>query len=1265
MTQSPPRKITKLYRLIISLFLLAVVLITLYVVIARQAVIWVSDYRIELQEKLSKTLHDTPVTIGDIKGSWDIFSPTIILQNIHIGTQKQMLEVDQLTLELDVPSSILNWQLRIDKIHGENLTLQIRENNPNDWSIGGIPKQKDPITPEIVLSQLQRFKKLSISNSTISIHPYQKASRVFTHINATLTHFSDEDMRLDGILYINDDKPLTLSIDASINPKHWYKLKGKFYANVPYINWRTWLPENIDIPWKIDDLTLGGQVWGSVRKGELQSLAIDTKNSQIAVNYQKNNTVSFKDITMQAWFNHHTSNYTDVQIKNLSFNANQTHFQNDNLRFVQHNTDKHRQWDLQASTLNIENTLTPILALAPIPQETQQIIHDINPKGNINNLHITWLPDKPLIERLKFSAEVENVSFNPYKETVGSGNISGKIQGGINEGTLALKAKDFSLFIAALFNKPWHYKQADSLLNWSFDGEKVSIFSHLMQLKADEGDLTGDMMIRLYPHNPIQDYMDLRVNITNGDASYTPKYIPSKAKMSKELVHWLNTAIIGGDIENGYFQFQGSLNKKTPSTAHALLLYMKVNKTEVNYQQPWLPIRDIAGEVFIQPSGVKILAEHGTISNTTLEKIKVNIPLNKKQTIPHLYAKAELKSTVNDTLHVLKNSPRNISEVFTTWQGQGVIQGQLQLDIPLEKHQEPLVITDFKAYNASLNLQYPIPPLMNISGDFNYNSQQGLSSKAITATVLGNPVQGIIEAEGKNTPISHLKLKGIINIAKLINWYFPTKEGWPIQGTTPYNLDLLIAKKNQLTISSTLKGIEFDLPAPFNKTAKQTKNISFQMDFGKEQPIALKLDYGTLMNSVIAMDKNGQNWRGELLLNQGKASLSDKQGLQVRGNFGQVNIEEWYNLYNKYLADLPESKSPFNSKEINNINLLIGKVVGFNIPPQQAAIYIQPAGNTGWQLNLNSPSLFGRLTAPQTKDLPYYIHLNYLKIPETLTSILKKSKSDNTLDLSKIPSISLSIQQLFLGDESIGSIRFDNAKHEEGLKVSNIALNLRGVHIHGDLDWKIGKQTTFTGKLFGKNLDKVLANWNVKPSITADKFSVVINGTWKGSPTEFSPEHFTGTLSPELKSGRILSFDESTANILRIFGILNLEAVTRQLRLDFSDFYKPGLAFNSIKGELKGDNGLLTITKPILLEGPSMMISMSGNVNMQTQQVDAIVKVGIPLASSISIATLAVTPPIGGAMLVADYFLGNELMKIAAVSYSVKGDWNNPVINRK
>lgn len=1266
MTQGNPKMTTKIRKLIISCLLLLLVLVALYVSIARQLVVWVSDYKFHLQNKLSETLH-TPVTIGELKGSWDIFSPTLTAYNVHIGDHEQKLEVDQLTLEIDVPQTILNWQVRIATAHGENLKLQIRENKPDIWSIGGIPRQKDPITPEIVLSQLQRFTKISISNSTISVHPYNYPTRTFTHVNATLTHFTDERMRLDGILYINDDKPLILSTTASIAPENWQNLKGTLYADIPYLDWHTWLPKEIELPQQLKKLTLGGQVWANIKNGQLRSATIDTKNSQLVVQHEKNQTVAIKDITMQAWFDAYRQEYIGLQVKGLSFTIGKTPFTDLDLLLTRRTIDDQQQWNAQANSINIEHFIPPVLALAPLSKDIQEAINTVSPKGIIQNVNIKWLPEKPLIDSLSFIADVKDISFNPYKDTVGAGSITGKIQGGINNGHLDLDADNFSLFIAKVYSKPWHYQHAKTTLNWSFDGDTVSIFSHLMQLKGDEGDLVGDMMIRLYPYDGIKDYMDLRVNIANGDASYTSKYIPSKANIDPELVHWLNTSIKSGDIETGFFQYQGSLDKRTPSTAHSLLLYMKPKNAEINYQAPWLPIKQVDGEVFVEPSGVRILADKGVISNSQLTDININIPHVANPGITHLYLNAKIVSTLDDTLQVLKSAPSEISYVFNDWQGTGNLTGNLQLDIPLKKHHQPIVITSFSTKGAQLNLQHPIPPLTNISGSFHYDSTKGLSSQAVTAYALGNPVTGSIIAKGTHgEPLSYMKLKGNIDISKLASWYIAPNKTWPFFGKTPYDLEIWIGENNQLKVSSDLKGIAIDLPAPFTKAAQQEQNFTYQMDFSKQQNTQLQFNYNSVLTAAITMDENQQNWQGELLINQGKASFSNKKGLQVRGNLSQVNLEEWQKLYDKYLSNYTSNQNnkitSVNTNTLRSIDLRIGQVTGFNLPSQQAALYLQPTGEQGWRLDIDSPSIAGRITAPQVNNLPYYVHLRYLKVPKTLVTSLKEKDPINNFSTDNIPNVNLFIHQLFLDDDLIGTINFKNNTSKKGLKVSNIALNLKGLHVHGDLDWQIGKQTAFNGTLSGKNLEDILTSWDIKPTITAKSFKVAINGSWLGTPADFAPEHFTGTLAPELKSGRLLSVDGSSTNILRIFGILNSEAISRRLRLDFTDLYKAGLAYDSIKGEFKGNNGVLQIDKPFSFEGPSMIMSMTGHINMQNQQVDANLRVGVPLGSNISIATLAVAPPVGGAMLIVDYFLGNELMKLVAVNYSIKGNWNNPTI---
>ena len=76
--------------------------------------------------------------------------------------------------------------------------------------------------------------------------------------------------------------------------------------------------------------------------------------------------------------------------------------------------------------------------------------------------------------------------------------------------------------------------------------------------------------------------MDLRVGLRDGDASYTGKYLPTLVPgFSKDLAHWLNTAIQAGHIEQGYFQYQGSLNKGTPPESRSLSLYFAVQDAQL------------------------------------------------------------------------------------------------------------------------------------------------------------------------------------------------------------------------------------------------------------------------------------------------------------------------------------------------------------------------------------------------------------------------------------------------------------------------------------------------------------------------------------------------------------------------------------------------------------------------------------------------------------------------------------------------------------
>ena len=156
-----------------------------------------------------------------------------------------------------------------------------------------------------------------------------------------------------------------------------------------------------------------------------------------------------------------------------------------------------------------------------------------------------------------------------------------------------------------------------------------------MRVEGEEGRLAGDMLIRLMRDPGAEDYMDLQVGLSDGDArQYLPTQLPG---MNKSLANWLKTAIRSGHVEQGYFQWQGSLNRGAAAEAHVMNLYFKVRDGELAYQPGWPALSKTVGEVFVEDSGVRVLASSGNLLNSRVSDVKVDIPLGRPGQTPHLY----------------------------------------------------------------------------------------------------------------------------------------------------------------------------------------------------------------------------------------------------------------------------------------------------------------------------------------------------------------------------------------------------------------------------------------------------------------------------------------------------------------------------------------------------------------------------------------------------------------------------------------------------
>jgi len=197
----------------------------------------------------------------------------------------------------------------------------------------------------------------------------------------------------------------------------------------------------------------------------------------------------------------------------------------------------------------------------------------------------------------------------------------------------------------------------------------------------------------------------------------------------------------------------------------------------------------------------------------------------------------------------------------------------------------------------------------------------------------------------------------------------------------------------------------------------------------------------------------------------------------------------------------------------------------------------------------------------------------------------------------------------------------------------------------------------------GAELGHILRVNEDEPLLEAASGRFVSNLSWEGSPLGFSVLTSEGLVELSLEDGRFVDLGNS-AEVLRLFGILNIETITRRLRLDFLDLVQPGVAFDRVSAKAKIANGSLRFDPEFQMQGPSSSFRMTGVADLVNQQLNQELEVDIPLTNNLPLASVLLgAPQVGGAIYLVEKALGKKLIKVGKTSYRIEGSFDDPQVS--
>jgi len=267
-----------------------------------------------------------------------------------------------------------------------------------------------------------------------------------------------------------------------------------------------------------------------------------------------------------------------------------------------------------------------------------------------------------------------------------------------------------------------------------------------------------------------------------------------------------------------------------------------------------------------------------------------------------------------------------------------------------------------------------------------------------------------------------------------------------------------------------------------------------------------------------------------------------------------------------------------------------------------------------------------------------------------------------------IPELDMKVQEIFVSTVNHG--RWDISLRQNVDDFNNpytlIKINdadSKASYINGDVWWRYSNDRHVTEiknmRINSYDLAATQKAFRQPEAVESKKARFIADVNWQGTPLFFNFKTLSGQVDIKIKDG---VFVNENAGAINAFGVLNVDSITRRLKLDFSDLYQEGVAFDIMKAKVDIRNGLMKFKEPLWVDGPSAKFQLSGTTNLVTGELDQKLIVTFPITSSLPlVAVLAgFTPQVAGAIYITEKLIGEELEKFSSASYTLKGNWSQP-----
>ena len=814
-----------------------------------------------------------------------------------------------------------------------------------------------------------------------------------------------------------------------------------------------------------------------------------------------------------------------------------------------------------------------------------------------------------------------------------------------------LDSRDLSLAFPEYLPSSSTFQLGTGTFTFAYPADHLGLRGSDIALTEDESRAEGDFALARAMDSP-----DVHVvadgKVSQVDVATSRGYLP--ITLAANLRSWLRDNVLAGELHDIRMVYQGRTTTANDLPLRRFEMTTGFADTVVTYHPDWPTATGLEGKLTV--TGAETRARgRGNAFDVELPTLSLRIAHNPrgKAAAPAI---AELtlacETTVSRLFDFAWATPIHDALPFLseTWTGAGTVQLTADLRVPIANR--PLgsgdVRADFRLDDASFDLADIGLQFEGIAESVHFEFPTDLASDALRGRLFGAPVSIAISSDADTVRFELTGSATPQDAYRLLDIEDPGIAEGRLDFAAAFTVFTASERAMELAVESDLVGLTVTLPVPLAKPPGEPRHLSASMQF-LDTHVAVAARYGDADGWLHTAD--GAIRAGAIGIGTGVPMIDAARGrLVLGGGLDEIDTQTMAAL----IAPSAGVDRPF-AWELRRFS--VGKIALDDLEITGAVL---DGFSDSGEVNFTVTAAGITGTVAKSGDQPWQVSLSELRLPAT------EGTGDplSTAVIDRLLAADVDLAKVFLGDEDYGSWKLSLRPDPQGVALTDIVANVRGLQIEstGEVYWSREGETRFAGEVRAGDLIDVLPLWGFAPSVESESFHASGEVRWPGSPLNFDLAHLSGDTKLRVTNGRFLDVGQGATPIL---SLVNFSTIAKRMNLDFSDVFGAGVSFEEVVAEVSVDDGLARFTKAGEIVGTGSSFQVAGTVDLDSGALDNEMVVTLPLHSSLPwyAAFLALSNPAGAAaVVVGRQVFKDQIRRLTSGKYTIRGTFDEPEV---